>query len=265
VRVLVLLAAVAAAASIALVAVDGSPLGFARSRPAQGRVLDVPILLYHRIGRLPAVPTPISDALTVEPSVFDGQMEWLSRHRFHPISDRQLLRALNLGTPLPKRPVLITFDDGYADVLYNAAPVLHRLHWPATAFIITDRVGGPDPSFLTWAELRDLEQDGFTIGSHTVHHLDLTKVPPGQAWFELLQSRLTLERRLGRPVHSFAYPYGAENPAVVGEVNSAGYALAFTTRSGDVQTQAQRLLLRRYDIHRNLDLAQFAALLHSGT
>lgn len=264
-RVLVLLAAVAAAAGVALVAVDGSPLGFARSRPASGRVVDVPVLLYHRIGRLPAVPTPISDALTVEPSVFDGQMEWLARHGFHPISDRQLLRALDLGTPLPKRPVLITFDDGYADVLYNAAPVIHRLHWPATAFIITDRVDGPDPSFLTWPQLRDLEQDGFTIGSHTVHHLDLTKLPPEQAWFELLQSRETLERHLGRSVHSFAYPYGAVNPTVVRDVNSAGYALAFTTRPGVVQSAAQRLLLRRFDIHRDVDLTQFAALLHSGT
>lgn len=80
-------------------------------------------------------------------------MEWLAQHGFHAITDRQLLRALDLGTPLPERPVLIAFDDGYADVLSNAAPVLHRLHWPATAFVITDRVGGPDPSFLRWREL----------------------------------------------------------------------------------------------------------------
>jgi hypothetical protein len=138
-------AAAAAALTAGVVATVGSP--FARSQP--GRVVAVPVLLYHRIGRLPAVRTPISDALTVEPSVFAAQMEWLAHHGFHAITNRQLLDALDLGTPLPRRPVLITFDDGYADVLYNAVPVLHRLHWPATEFVITDRIGGPDPSFLT--------------------------------------------------------------------------------------------------------------------
>ena len=262
-RTVVLLAALAAAALVAVLAAVGSPLGFARSQPA--RVLDVPVLMYHRVGRLPTVRTPISDALTVEPRVFDAQMEWLSRHGFHGITPWQLYRALELGAPLPKRPVLITFDDGYADVLYDAEPILHRLGLPATAFIITDRVSGPDPSFLTWHDLRHLEQDGFTIGSHTVHHLDLTKLPPAQVWRELLQSRQTLERHLGRPVNSFAYPYGAEDASVVRTVNSVGYALAFTTTPGDAQSSLHLLLLHRYGIHRNVDLTRFAALLHSGT
>jgi peptidoglycan/xylan/chitin deacetylase (PgdA/CDA1 family) len=221
--------------------------------------------MYHRIGRLPAVQSATSDALTVEPAVFDTQMEWLAHHGYHAISDRQLLRALDLGAPLPRRPVLITFDDGYADVLYNAEPILHRLGMPATAFVITDRVGGPDPSFLTWRQLRDLERDGFTIGSHTVRHLDLTKLSPAQTWFELRHSRQTLERRLGRPVHSLAYPYGAADPAVVAAALGSGYALAFTTRPGDAQSSRHLLLLHRFDIHRNVDLARFVALLHSGT
>jgi peptidoglycan/xylan/chitin deacetylase (PgdA/CDA1 family) len=262
-RVVVLFVAVAAAAVVVLVAAAGSPLGFA-SRPQPARVLDVPVLAYHRVGRLPTVQTPISDALTLEPSVFDAQMEWLAKHGFHAITPRQLLVALDLGKRLPKRPVLITFDDGYADVLYNAAPILHRLGMPATAFIITDRVSGPDPSFLTWPDLRDLEHDGFTIGSHTVHHPDLTKLSPAQAWFELSQSRKTLERHLGTAVHSFAYPDGAQSPALVRSARTAGYALAFTTRPGDAQSSRQLLLLHRYDIHRNVDLARFAALLHSG-
>lgn len=262
-RIVLLLVAVAVAAAVALFAAVGSlGLPFSSHR---ARVLDVPVLTYHRIGALPSVRTPSSNALTIEPRVFAAQMEWLATHGFHAITDRQLLRALDLGTSLPKRPVLITFDDGYADVLHNAEPVLHRLHWAATAFVITDRVGGPDPSFLTWRELRDLEHDGFTIGSHTVDHLNLTKLSPAQTWFELRRSRETLERHLGRPVHSFAYPYGAADRDVVGEARTAGYALAFTTRPGDAQSVGRRLLLHRYDIHRSVDLASFAALLHSAT
>jgi peptidoglycan/xylan/chitin deacetylase (PgdA/CDA1 family) len=261
--VLLLVAAVVATLTAVAVATLASPLGFARSQP--GRVVDVPVLLYHRIGRLPAVRTPISDALTVEPSVFAAQMEWLAKHGFNAITNRELLDALELGTPLPRRPVLITFDDGYADVLYNAVPVLYRLHWPATAFVITDRISGPDPSFLTWRQLRDLEHDGFTIGSHTVHHLELTKLPPAQAWSELSQSRTSLERHLGKPVHSLAYPYGAEDADVVAAARGTGYALAFTTRPGDTQSAAGLLLLHRIEIHRNVDLAHVGALLHSSS
>jgi peptidoglycan/xylan/chitin deacetylase (PgdA/CDA1 family) len=262
VRVVLLLTTAAAATLTAVLAATlGSP--FARSQPA--RTVDVPVLLYHRIGRLPTVRTPISDALTVEPSVFAAQMEWLAEHGFQAITNRQLLDALELGTPLPRRPVLITFDDGYADVLYNAAPVLHRLHWPATAFVITDRISGPDPSFLTWHQLRDLEHDGFTIGSHTVHHLRLTKLPPAQVWHELSQSRKSLERHLGRPVHSLAYPYGVEDADVVAAARGTGYALAFTTRPGDTQSAAGLLVLHRIEIHRNVDLARIPALLHSGS
>ena len=260
-RVVVLFVAVVVATVVALV---GSPVGFPLG-PKPSHVLDIPVLAYHRVGSLPAVHTSASDALTVEPQVFAAQMEWLAQHGFHAITNRQLLRSLDLGKPLPNRPVLITFDDGYADVLHNAEPVLHRLHWPATAFVITDRLNSGDPSFLTWRELQDLEHDGFTIGSHTVHHLDLTRLSAPQIWFELLQSRETLERHLGRAVHSFAYPYGAEDAEVVKIVRSAGYALAFTTRSGDAQSSRQPLLLRRYEIHRNVGLARFAALLHSGS
>lgn len=228
------------------------------------RTLNVPILMYHRIGRLPTVSGPFSAGLTVQPSVFAAQMRWLGRHRFHAISEQQLFDALEWGRPkLPRRPVLITFDDGYRDVLWNAAPVLHRLHMPATAFVITDRVGGPDPSFLDWPQLRDLERDGFTIGSHTVHHRDLTTLSPARAWLELHRSRETLQRRLGVPVDWFAYPAGREDPAVVRLVRRAGYLLALTTQPGLAQSARDPFTLHRYEIQRSDGVAGFAALLHS--
>jgi len=228
------------------------------------RTLRVPILMYHRVGRLPTRPGLYGVGLTVQPRVFAAQMEWLVRHGFHAISMQQLFDALEWGRPaLPPRPVLITFDDGYTDVLWNAEPVLHRLHMPATAFVITDRIGGPDHSFLSWPQLRDLEADGFTIGSHTVHHLDLTRLSPAQAWLELSQSRRTLQRHLGVPVDWFAYPAGAEDPAVVRLVRRAGYLLAVTTQPGFVQSARQPFLLHRDEIGRSAGLAGFAALLHS--
>jgi peptidoglycan/xylan/chitin deacetylase (PgdA/CDA1 family) len=250
-----------AAAFTAVASSFGPPNRLPRRLPS--RTLNVPILMYHRIGRLPTVSSPFGAGLTVQPKVFAAQMEWLARHRFHAVSEQQLFGALEWGRSLPRRPVLITFDDGYRDVLYHAAPVLVRLHMPATAFVITDRVGGPDPSFLNWPELRDLERDGFAIGSHTVHHLDLTTLSPAQARLELNESRQTLQKRLGVSVDFFAYPAGAEDPAVVQLVRKAGYLLAVTTQPGFAQSAREPFLLHRYEIQRSLGVAGFAALLHS--
>jgi len=221
----------------------------------------VPILIYHRVGRLPT-SSDRYPGLTVQPRVFAEQMEWLARHDFTAISVQQLFDALEWGRPgLPSRPVLITFDDGYSDVLWNAEPILHRLHMPATAFVITDRISGHDPSFLTWNNLRGLERDGFAIGSHTVHHRNLTTLSPAQVWLELTQSRGTLQKHLGVPVNWFSYPVGAEDPAVVRLVRRAGYLLAVTEQSGFTQSARQPFLLHRDEIVRSDGLAGFTALL----
>src|SRR4029077_19417069 len=143
------------------------------------------ILMYHRVApTLPAGP-PITRRLTVASSDFAAQMEWLKRHGWHAVTQRQVFAALERGARLPRKPVAITFDDGYRDVLWNASPVLRRLHMPATEYVITDRISGGDVSFLTWPQLRRLERAGIAIGSHTVTHADLTTLSSPRALAEL--------------------------------------------------------------------------------
>jgi peptidoglycan/xylan/chitin deacetylase (PgdA/CDA1 family) len=156
--------------------------------------------------------------------------------------------ALEEGRPLPAKPVMITFDDGYRDVLWHAAPVLHRLHMPATEYVITGRVSNGDPSFLTWPQLARLEKLGLTIGSHTVTHRDLVLMPPSEALRELRDSRRSLEQHLGHTVQWFAYPFGAESPAVVALAERAGYVLAVTTQGGTAQSASAPLLLHREEV-----------------
>lgn len=220
-------------------------LAFAPTASARPAALRVPILMFHRVGISTGEDPVITRALTVAPRVFAAEMRWLKRAGFHAISLRRLYDALERGAPLPPRPIAITFDDGYRDVLWNAAPVLHRLHMPATEFVITGRVGGRDPSYLSWPELVRLEHLGFAIGSHTVHHLELTLVPPAQARYEIDVSRRTLQERLHQPVWWFAYPSGRVNGTVAGLVRAAGYRLAFTTLGGDLQAPHAPMLLRR--------------------
>jgi peptidoglycan/xylan/chitin deacetylase (PgdA/CDA1 family) len=224
------------------------------------RTLWLPILTYHRIGPLTRSLPPITRALTVPPRMFGEQMRWLVAHGFHGVTQLQAFNALERGGALPHRPVMITFDDGYRDVLWNAAPTLRRLHFPATAYVITGRVSGSDPSFLTWPELRRLEADGIAVGSHTVHHLEIPLLSRSEALAELERSRETLQRRLGHPVQWFAYPAGAEDPNAARLVRRAGYVLAVTTRPGSIQSGAAPLALHRYEILDTTGIAQLAAM-----
>lgn len=149
---------------------------------------------------------------------FRAQVEWLARWA-EVVPLRESLRALAAGERLPPRAVAITFDDGYRDNFEHAAPVLERLSLPATFFVVTqwidtdivpwwDAQRGVRHPWMTWAEVRALHERGFEIGAHTRTHVDLGKVSGGDARQEILGGRLELERRLGAPVTSFAYPYG---------------------------------------------------------
>ena len=187
-------------------------------------------------------------------------MRWLKENGYHAVTQMQAFNALVRGGRLPSRPVLITFDDGYRDVLRYAAPVLHRLHMPATAYVITDRISGPDTSFLTWGQLRRLERLGVEIGSHTVSHPDLTTLPGSRALWELHTSRRMLENHLGHPVQWLSYPAGAENPSVVELARRAGYVLAVTTQPGTGQDASHPLELHRYEVLDSTGVAGVAAL-----
>ena len=237
------------------------PARLALPRPLPARTRTVPILMYHRIAPYSPRLTAMTNALTVSPGEFAAEMRWLHRAGFHALSQEQLFAALEQGKRLPPRPVLITFDDGYRDVLWNAAPVLHRLHMPATAYVITSRISGSDSSFLTWDELGSLEKLGFDIGSHTVDHLELPYLSRAQAWEQLVDSRRALEQHLGRPVEWFSYPAGAEDAAALPLVRRAGYVLAVTTHPGVLQSARHPFELRRYEVLDSTGVAGLRALL----
>ena len=227
------------------------------------RTVDVPILMYHRIDTLtPSLPA-ITRSLTVDPRDFAAQMRWLKAHGFHTITQRQLFMALEHGRPLPAKPVLITFDDGYRDVFSKASPVLRKLGMTATAYVITERISGDDISFLTWGMLQALERRGIEIGSHTVTHAELPSLPDPVALRELIRSRRVLEEHLGHPVQWFAYPAGKFNPHDVQLVRQAGYVLAVTTQTGPDQHARQPFELHRYEVLDTTGVRGLASMLQS--
>jgi peptidoglycan/xylan/chitin deacetylase (PgdA/CDA1 family) len=232
-------------------------------RPLPNRSMSLPILMYHRINVVTPSTPAASRALTVHPADFERQMRWLKRRGYRTVTQREVFDALFLGRSLGPRPILITFDDGYRDVFFRASPVLARLGFRATAYVISGRISAGDPSFLTWGLLHALEERGIEVASHTVHHRDLTSLPPHEALAELTQSRRALERELGHPVQWLAYPFGRFNARVEALARRAGYVLATTTHPGMRHSARAPLALRRLRVLDSTGVKGLAVMLGS--
>jgi peptidoglycan/xylan/chitin deacetylase (PgdA/CDA1 family) len=250
------------AGALALVGAVGPPGALLHlPRPLPNRSLELPILLYHRVDRPVPTLSSITQRLTVDPQEFAAEMSWVKRHGFHALTQRQLFAGLEEGAPLPCRPLLVTFDDGYGDVFDNAAPVLRRLGMPATMYMITGRPTLANSGFLTWRGVRQLASTGFDIGSHTVTHRPLTALSSHEVVEELVRSRHALEQHLGHPVQWLAYPHGAVDGRVVGLARRAGYVLGVTSSPGLVQEAADPLELHRFEILDDTGVTGLAAIL----
>ena len=240
----------------------GCPLRLPASLP--DRALTVPILMYHRINVVTPSTPAASRGLTVHPADFERQMTWLKRRGYQTLTQNELFGAVICGQPLPRRPIVITFDDGYRDNLYNAAPVLKRLGFRATAYVVSGRISNGDSSFLTWGMLRALEKHGVEIGSHTMAHRDMTSLSDAQLLADLTTSRRLLERRLNHRVPWLAYPFGRYNGRVERAARRAGYLLGVTTEPGAAQTARRPLALKRLRVLDTTGVAGLARLLNAG-
>lgn len=239
----------------------GCPLRFPAQLPARQAV--VPILMYHRINFVKPGTPAMTRRLTVHPADFARQMRWLHRNGYTTITQRELFDALMCGRPLPRRPIMITFDDGYRDAFFKASPALLALGMKATAYVITERISGSDPNFLTWTLLGALERRGIEIGSHSLSHVGLTALSDAELLAELRRSRLELERRLGHRVPWLAYPFGDYDARVERLARQAGYLLAVTTEMGQTQSARRPLALKRLRILDSTGVPGLASLLQA--
>lgn len=211
------------------------------------------VLTYHSVGARP-------HAMNVAPEAFTGQMRWLADHV--PVIP---LEAAARGEP----GVALTFDDGYADNLRNAAPVLARHAFPATVYMVAGHPGGrlphdldhPDARLMTWEELRELRAAGIAVGSHTLTHRRLAALPLEEQRREVSESKAMLEDALGEPVAAFAYPFGSAldyTRETVELVANAGYRTAVSNRYGTPDTKDTPFELKRIWVDRTDSLRTFA-------
>jgi peptidoglycan/xylan/chitin deacetylase (PgdA/CDA1 family) len=187
----------------------------------------VPILMYHVVSaRRRGAPFP---ELYTPARVFRAQMRGLKRRGYHAVTLGRVYAYWRHGVRLPRKPIVISFDDGYLGDYTHARPVLRRLGWPGVLNLELDNVRRGD---LTAAQVRGLIAAGWEVDSHTLTHPDLTKLPRARLRRELRGSRAELRRRFHVPAAFFCYPSGRLDARVVGAVRRAGYRLATTTQPG---------------------------------
>lgn len=201
----------------------------------------IPVLNYHQVNDEKFSP------LTMKTSDFRNQMAYLQEQGYHAITMEELYGYLQNNLPLPSKPVVITFDDGYVDNYTEAMPILKEYGMKATLFMIGDSIGAP--GFLSAEQLKEMEASHiFEVESHTYSHKDLRKLSSDAVADEFSHSKTLLETTLGHPVQYLAYPCGFTNPQVDALAQAAGYRLAFTVDTGNVRSGENRFNLDRVPV-----------------
>jgi peptidoglycan/xylan/chitin deacetylase (PgdA/CDA1 family) len=199
----------------------------------------VPILMYHSISSADKKPLmvighPSNMKLrlnVVSPESFGKQMEFLMDHGYQVISLDEYVQGRRDGKKFSHKTVVITFDDGYVDNYTNAFPILKKYHIPATIFLISDYVG-KNPDLLNWSQVKEMDSNGISFGSHTRRHAYLPSQTEAQMKDEIVESKHAIEKELGKPVDFFAYPCGGFSEDAKAITALAGYKAAFTTNRG---------------------------------
>ncbi len=217
------------------------------------------VLMYHKVNDIPDNPT------TVPVGRFDEQLAQVKELGYTVVGLDAVLDYYALGTPLPEKAVLITFDDGYRDTLENAMPVLQKYGFPAVIFVpvaymddetplphelrLSER-GVRNPT-LDWGLVRELDAGGVRVESHGIGHRPLAEVALDEAVREIAVSKLKLEEKLQRPVRAYAYVKGSEahfHPVHESLLLQAGYEVAFTSISRANGPGANPFRIGRYNV-----------------
>lgn len=221
--------------------------------------------MYHQVGRF--APMKTHRAVYCDLDRFRMQMRALQLLRVPVLSMNEAVACLSGHSPMPKRAVVLTFDDGCENFYENALPVLESYRYPAIVYAVADLAGTtaewlqadghPMPALMTFSRLREIAARGIEIGSHAASHSRLAGMPAEQLRAEITGSRERLEHELGRPVTHFCYPYGSHDLAALEAVAQAGYESAVTCQRGAANPDFDLLALPRKAISWGDDIVGF--------
>jgi peptidoglycan/xylan/chitin deacetylase (PgdA/CDA1 family) len=219
----------------------------------KGVPIIAPILLYHHIR-----DTEKPGRYDISPAVFENQLIYLKSWGYTSVTVNDLANAIRYNDPLPEKPVVISFDDGDIDVYQNALPIMKRLGFIGTFYIVANRLGASD--FVTVDQLKEMAASGWEIGSHSFSHQDLTQNHEALDT-EGKYSKKVLMDKLGLPINSYAYPFGGIDPVVGQHIAAYGYTNAVGLGIGSRHSVLTIFYLDRLEVRNDYSYEQFAKLL----
>lgn len=218
----------------------------------------IPILMYHKI---PDQDLESVHKIYVNKFNFEKHLKFFRFRKFQTLTFSELTEFWNgkkSFKDFPKRPLMLTFDDGYKDNLFNAQPLLKKFNMKATIFLLADHTitdntwdsntREPSSAIMSFAEKKKLDPNVFEIGSHGFHHLHLNQVSEEKAFEEMKSSKDQLEKDFEKPITAFAYPFGSSNLRLAELCEKAGYSFAVNTDQGGIHTADNPFFLFRVNI-----------------
>ncbi len=217
----------------------------------------VPVLMYHHVMDPASDANAIQRDLSVSPANFEAQLQYLIERGYQAITLKDLIMYLQLGQPLPPKPVVLTFDDGFKDQYTNAYPLLERHDYVGTFFIITRFADEAREEHMSWMDIGDLHANGMEIGSHSYTHPSLRGKSFDYIVWQVLGSKEAIEARTHEPVRFFSYPSGQYDQLAIDVLRSAGYWGAVTVEAGSLQSSERTFELKRIRVRGSYDLQDF--------
>jgi peptidoglycan/xylan/chitin deacetylase (PgdA/CDA1 family) len=220
--------------------------------PHTDSLAKIRVLLYHRITR--SGDGKDAPSMIISANTFRRHLQLLDQWGYTAITFADVRLTLAGELHLPNKPVIITFDDGYADVYETAFPLLQEFGMKAVVFVlgnrtimgnIWDKDFGELSPLLNQQQILEMNNAGFEIGAHSMTHPKLTMLNEKDATEEILRSRMLLEILLNVPVNSFAYPYGLVNTTIKKITKDAGFTIACAAYSGSALFGSDLFEIRR--------------------
>lgn len=207
--------------------------------------IKIPIVMYHYVEYVKDQGDTIRKGLDVNPAWFEKQLQLLKENNYETYFAKDIPGIISGSIVYnPSKSIVLTFDDGYEDFYTDVFPLLKKYNMRATAYIIYDFLDRK--GFMTKDQIYELSNSGqVEIGAHTLDHLYLKTIPESAARTQIFESKKLLEKLIGTPVETFAYPYGAFNLTTVNLVKEASFSAALSVIPGVYQSANNLFFLNR--------------------
>lgn len=225
------------------------------------RRIRVPILMYHYISPPPPDADEYRINLSLDPGIFEQHLEYLQAEDYTSVTLYDLHAALMIGAPLPAKPVILTFDDGYLDHYTHAFPMLQAAGYNGTFFIITEFADRASVGYMNWEQIQEMAAAGMQMESHTKTHADLRGRDYEFLVYEILGSLESLSAHNNRETRFFCYPGGKYDANTLAMLKTSDILRAVTTQPGTWHTTDNYFELPRLRITNETGVAGLAHLL----